>query len=1102
MSVFKLWRKPSRTFQFKPQYGRPYALTLATAGLLIVSTLGVQAAINDAIKEAAKGLKMRSIGPAMMGGRIADIAIHPDRENQWFVAVGSGGVWRTDNAGTTWTPIFDKQGSYSIGDVTVDPNNPDVVWVGTGENVSGRHVGWGDGVYRSGNGGKTWTNMGLENSEHVGRILIDPRDSNVIFVAAEGPLWSAGGERGLYKSTDAGNSWERVLEIDKNTGVTDVAFNPANPDVMYAAAYERRRHVWGFMAGGPNSGIYKSTDGGETWTKKTEGLPDADMGKIGLAVTPANPDLVYATIESDKENKGFYRSADQAESWTKQNDYISGGTGPHYYQELAASPQTADLVYQMDVFFRVTRDGGKTFSVLGTGREKHSDNHALWIDPENDNHLLAGSDAGLYESFDQGTTWRHFPNLPISQFYKIAVDNSEPFYNILGGTQDLGTLYGPSRTTITEGVRNQDWYVPLGADGHSVVFDPSDNNVAYMTYQQGYMFRHHKDSDELVHIQPQPAPSDPPERWNWDTPIMISPHDASRVYVGSQRVWRSDDRGNSWQAISQDLTTDQNRYEKEYAGRVWSVDALHDNGAMSKYATITTITESPVSEGTIFVGADDGSMHATSDGGETWQSMGVLPSRSEPMYVNDMEASLFDAQTVYAVGDNHKIGDYSPFVYISRNLGKSWQSIAGDLPSGVIVWAIQQDHEDKDLLFIGAEDGAYFSVNGGENWTKLAGAPTISFRDIKIQRRDNDLVGATFGRGIYILDDYTALRELDEGFSGKDPALFPVRDAWWYVPSVPSQAVGMPTFGSDSFRAKNPEFGATFSYFLPEELKTAKAQRKTREKDLRKDGSDIAFPGWAKLASESLESEPKVLLMVRDAKQQPVRWLTGPIKQGTHRVAWDLRLAPPDAIDLSKPDFKPPWITEPTGPLVAPGEYSVQLYSIAKGEVNVLSEPQSFAVKPVREASAGMDYAEVAAFQQQAAILRRQVAHANEEIKRTRELLKHMQAAALHTQSADASLITRVDTFGVQLAELTSRLTGDPIRQGLDEASSPSIAGRAYNAATNWNNTQPATATQRADYEIANKEFVEFKRDLDALLGDELSSLEEALLEAGAPSWR
>jgi photosystem II stability/assembly factor-like uncharacterized protein len=439
---------------------------------------------QEAISKASASLSLREIGPAVAGGRIADIEVNPVESTTWFVAVGSGGLWKTTNAGTTWTPVFDDQSTYSIGDVALDPSNPEVVWVGTGENVSGRHVGWGDGVYRSRDGGRTWEQMGLEASEHIGKVLVDPRDGNVVLVAAEGPLWSPGGERGVFRSSDGGDSWTQVLEIDENTGATDLEFDPENPDVVYAATFQRRRHIWGYMAGGQGSGVWKSTDGGLTWRKLSAGLPGGDLGKIGLAVTPANPDLVYATIEAGQGQQGFYRSTDKGESWTKRNGYISGGTGPHYYQELEASPTDPDLVYQMDVFVQVTRDGGATFENLGTGGEAHSDNHAFWIDPANGDHLLVGTDAGLYESFDDGLTWRHFPNMPISQFYKVAMGNAEPFYNIIGGAQDLGTLYGPSRTMNTEGVRNQDWYVPMGADGYNVGIDPTDPNILYMETQR------------------------------------------------------------------------------------------------------------------------------------------------------------------------------------------------------------------------------------------------------------------------------------------------------------------------------------------------------------------------------------------------------------------------------------------------------------------------------------------------------------------------------------------------------------------------------------------------------------------------------------------
>ncbi|HEX6874011.1 MAG TPA: hypothetical protein VF163_23160, partial [Micromonosporaceae bacterium] len=747
--------------------------------LLLVLATPLQAQAPDsAIARVAAALKLRSLGPGFMSGRIADIAVHPTRTGTWYVAAGSGGVWKTTNAGTTWTPIFDDQPSYSIGEVTLDPTNPDVVWVGTGENVSGRHVGWGDGVYRSRDAGRTWQRMGLANSQHIGRILVHPKDGNVVLVASEGPLWSAGGERGVFRTSDGGATWKPVLQIDENTGVTDLEFDPSNPEIVYAASYQRRRHVWGFLGGGPKSGIWKSTDNGQSWRQVKTGLPSGDMGKIGLAVTPADPSLVYATIEANDEERGFYRSRDRGESWEKRNDYISGGTGPHYYQEIEASPTDPNLVYQMDVFLHVTRNGGATMEILESGFDKHSDNHALWIDPANGLHLLVGTDAGAYESFDEGKTWRHFPNLPVSQFYKVALNNREPFYDILGGAQDLGTLHGPSRTLNRDGIRNQDWYVPLGADGYGVAFDPRDPDLMYLMWQEGMLYRKHRRDEEGLMIRPQPGPGDPAERWNWDAPLLVSPHQPGRIYYGSQRLWQSDDQGSSWTPISGDLTLGRNRYEQKFFGRTWSVNSLFDHGAMSKYATTTAISESPVRAGTIAVGTDDGLVQVTTDGGRNWSRAAPMPGLPAQSFINDVEMSVQDAGTVYVVADNHKMGDFTPYVFESTDAGKSWRSIAGDLPKGTIVWAIQQDDVTADLLFLGTEYGIYFSPNRGVNWHKLSGGmPTISVRDIKLHRRDHDLVAASFGRGFYVLDDYTPLREIAGGALKGEGTLFPVRSA-------------------------------------------------------------------------------------------------------------------------------------------------------------------------------------------------------------------------------------------------------------------------------------------------------------------------------------
>jgi photosystem II stability/assembly factor-like uncharacterized protein len=1080
---------------------RAFSSPLLLVSLLVVAGAPAIAAGQTTVEDAIGALPLREIGPAVAGGRIADIAVHPTDRSTWYVAVGSGGVWKTTNAGTTWTPVFDDQPSYSIGSIAIDPTSPDVIWVGTGENVSGRHVAWGTGVYRSRDGGRSWENVGLESSEHIGKVLVHPEDGNTVLVAAEGPLWSSGGQRGVFLTRDGGTSWTQVLEINEDTGVTDIEFDPSNPDVVYAAAYQRRRHIWGLMAGGEHSGIHKSTDGGETWREMTTGLPRGDMGKIGLAVTPADPNLLYATIEANDEERGFYRSTDRGESWEKRNSYISGGTGPHYYQEIEASPTEPGLVIQMDVFFQITRDGGANFSNLGTGREKHSDNHALWIDPDDTEHMLAGTDAGLYETFDRGDTWRHFPNMPISQFYKVAMSNNEPFYEILGGAQDLGTLWGPARTTNVEGVRNSDWYFPMGADGYGVQVDPTDPDILYLMTQQGNLYRTDRRSEESIQIQPQPAPGDPPERWNWDSPIMISPHDSNRLYFGSQRLWRSDDRGDSWTSVSGDLTTNTNRYELPYFGRVWSLDAMHDNGAMSKYATLTTVSESPVTEGLLYTGSDDGLIHVSEDGGATWTRAADLPGVPERSFINKVEADVHTSGALFALADAQKVGDYTPYLFRSTDNGRSWTSIRGDLPAGVIAWAIQQDHVEPDLLFLAGEFAIYVSLNGGGNWHALsAGAPTIAFRDLKLHRRDNDIVGATFGRGFYVLDDYTPLREMASDALAGEGGIMPVRDAWWYVPSVPNQAAGRPTLGSTAYAAPNPDFGATFTYFLPSVPDGAAEGRAAVEGELRAGGESVPFPGYDALRAEAAEHGATVLLQVSDGSGTTVRRVEGPARAGVHRVTWDLRRPAPNPIDLRVPAFRPPWATDPVGPLVAPGSYAVQLLLVTSDAVSQIGAPQSFEVKAVPTAPPGTDFIVVADFQYRTSELSRRVGAASGEIGRVREQVRYMRAALMRTPSADPALRGRMDAIDDELGALSLRLQGDPIRGSLNESTVPTISNRVGNVRNgHWSTRMEPTETQLMNIEIAERDLVVLEGDLSVLLDGELAAVEEALVAAGAP---
>jgi len=1053
-----------------------------------------------------------------MGGRIADVAVHPTRPSTWYVAVGSGGVWKTVNAGITWTPIFDDQPSFSIGCLAIDPNRPETIWVGTGEAVSGRHVAWGDGVYRSLDGGATWEAMGLDRSEHIGAILIDPRDGDVVHVAAEGPLWSSGGERGLFTTRDGGQNWEPSLTIDDDTGITSAVFAPDDPDTIHAAAYQRRRSVRSFVGGGPGSGIHTTSDGGATWTKVTEGLPKADLGKIGLAVTAADPSLVYATVEAAEESdRGFYRSTTRGRSWERRSGYISGGTGPHYYQEIFASPTDAEKVYQVDVFVHVTNDGGKNFRNMEPGSAKHSDNHVVWIDPTNGDHLLVGTDAGLYETYDDGGSWRHVSNLPVSQFYRVAVDNSVPFTNILGGAQDLGTLAGPSRTGHIDGVRNQDWWVPLGADGYHVAFDPDEPEISYMEWQVGNVVRHDRRTMELTDIQPQPAPGDDPERWNWDTPIVISPHASNRIYVASQRVWRSEDRGDSWTAISPDLTTGANRYELPTGGRVWSVDALYDHMAMSGYATITDVSESPVTDGVLYVGTDDGQIHigevdSTEDGGQNWRKAGEVPDLAAEAFVNDVEACRHRPDAAFLAADDHKNGDYSPKLYETEDRGRTWRSIRGDLPDGIIIWKIEQDHVNQDLLFVGAENGLYASLDRGDHWHRLgagptgggkgASVPTISFRDLAIQRRDDDLIGATFGRGFYILDDYSPLRELSEATLAGAAALFPIRDAWRYVPYQPMQSPGQRTLGDTAWRAANPAFGATITYHLADDVRSAAKQRREDEKAIEADAGDVEFPGWDRLLEERVAGPPIVVLRILDDSGRPVRVLEAATEAGIHRTTWDLRAAPPDPVQLEKPDFVEPWVSPPQGPLLAAGRYQAELVRIeADGGEQVLAGPEGFDVvdTPAVVASGAASSSSRAEFAAVTADLSRRVSGATEQVTADRDRIRHLRAGLAATPGPAPELFARLDAASRRLEDVAAAISGDPVRGKLHEAADPSVrelVGRVQ--AFHWRSTADPTATQRASLDRAATGFEPLAEALTEI-GVELAELASALDQAGGP---
>lgn len=1043
------------------------------------------------------GMKLRGIGPAFMSGRIADIDLHPNDPNTWYVSVGSGGVWKTVNSGTTWTPIFDKQDVYSIGALTIDPSNPSRIWVGSGEDVGGRHVSFGDGVYLSQDGGANWKNVGLKDSEHITQIIVHPDNENVVVVAAQGPLWSAGGERGIYRTEDGGEKWIQTLGDEEWTGAASLIADPRNPDVMYAATWQHHRTVAAYMGGGPKSGIHKSTDGGKTWRELTQGLPEGNKGKIGLAISPLNPDVIYAAVEQDLRKGGVYRSTDRGANWERRSDTVTGGTGPHYYQELYASPHHEGWLYLMNNTTLISKDGGKTFGPMSND-SKHGDDHAIAFRPDNPKWLLVGSDGGLYESFDHTATWRYVSNLPITQYYKVAVDDAEPFYNVYGGTQDNNTQGGPSQTDNDNGIRNSDWEVVLFGDGHQPATEPGNPDIVYAQWQQGNLVRVDRSSGELSYIKPQGEPGDAPERLNWDAPILVSPHAPTRLYHASQRVWRSENRGDTWTAISGDLTRNEQRETLPIMGRQQSIDAPWDMYAMSQYNTITSLAESPLKAGLLYAGTDDGLIQVSDNGGESWRKIevGSLPGVPDTAFVNDIKADLFDEDTVYVALDNHKYGDYQPYLVKSTDRGRRWQSITNNLPDNHLVWRLVQDHENAQLLFLGTEFGVYFSLNGGGKWVELTGdVPTIAFRDLAIQRRENDLVGATFGRGFFILDDYTPLRGLTQEALESGPQLFKPRDARWYIRRSPLGGEGNSSQGHAHYHAPNAPFGAVITYYLPEDLQTAKAARKKREKALDED-ENVPFPGWDAIEAERRESEPHMLLTVRDSDGNVVRRLTGPAKKGFHRIAWDLRFPAPHAVGTGGDYF-----TDIEGYLAAPGDYSVALAQVVNGEVTELGDAQNFAVNSLGRGSLGdSDPAAAAAFWQELGSVQRGATAANQALGHARAQMKSLRLALDRSLAPPQELEQDLHDLQQAIEGLAYALGGSEERNALGALTTPSVGERLFHAmlGTAASSRAPAASHQRS-LELAKSQFADIREQMNRLTQQQIPAFEARLRDAGAP---
>lgn len=1067
--------------------------------LLLVSLLSINLFSQEENKEnkdplnssTFKGLKWRGIGPALTSGRISDFAFNPNNFSEYYVGVASGHVWKTTNAGTTYEPIFDNHGAYSIGCLAIDPNNPFVVWIGTGENNHQRALGYGNGVYKSIDGGKSWKNMGLKESRQIGKIVVDPRNSNNVFVAAEGSVWGPGGERGLYKSIDAGKTWKKVLEISENTGVNNLIFDPRNPDVMYATSEQRRRHVFTKISGGPESAVYKSEDAGETWEKIMNGLPKVDIGGMGIDISPANPDIIYIIMEAAEKAGGFFRSTNRGASWEKMSTYTSSG---QYFNEIVCDPKNPDKIYSLEVVSKLTTDAGKTWSNLGIN-DRHVDDHALWINPNNTDHLLMGGDGGIYESYDMGKNWNYKTNLPVTQFYRVFADNSTPFYYIYGGTQDNSSMGGPSRTISSDGIVSSDWFITNGGDGFWSSVDPENPNIVYAESQYGGMVRYDRQSGEAIDIRPEPRKGENTYKWNWDTPLFISPHKNTRLYCAANKVFRSNDRGDSWEVISEDLTTQIDRNSFPVMGKYWSIDAVAKDKSTSLFGTIVSLAESPLKENLLYAGTDDGLIQVSEDA-KSWRKSSSFPGLPEYTYVSDILPSKFDENVVYATFNNHKRDDFKPYVYRSNDKGKTWKSISSDLPANGSVWTIEQDFENPELLFVGTEFSFFFSIDGGSKWIQLNnGLPDIPVRDISIQKRESDIVVATFGRGFYVIDEYSALRNVSKETLNKEAVLFPVRDALMYI-----QSSSLYAQGANYYRAPNPEFGASFTYYIKDIPKTLKEIRQEKEKQLFKESKPIPQPKQEELLAEQREVAPYLVFTIYDESDNVVRKINTNATKGISRVNWDLRYPNINTIRADK--FEPTAKQSGSTP-VMPGKYSVKLELVTREGVKQLGEKVNFNTSALRNTTLpATDRNELVAFQRKANELGRMIRGTHQYLTEMIKQTNAIKQAFVVTPAETHQLSNKADKLLVELDNILlsfERRSDSPSAE--ENPPSPVTFSERLGtlAYTHWRSTSKITKNEIVAYDVLAEEFPPVYERIKQLYSTEYKLLVDELDKLGGP---
>ena len=1070
----------------------PFHLITRLIALGLFACLSLAPSLAQAELEAGllEGLSARTLGPAAVSGRITAIDAVADNANHIVIGAATGGVWVSQNGGLTWAPVFDEQPVASIGAVAINQGNPDIIWVGTGEGNVRNSTSIGGGMFKSVDGGKTWQQTGLEKTERINRIALHPENPDIVYAAALGTLWGENEDRGIFKTTDGGKTWRKILYVNQKTGGTDVKIDPFNPEKLYASMWEHRRWPWFFTSGGPGSGMYISWDGGENWHEKTvdDGLPEGELGRITFAPSPAERGRVYALVEAEKS--AMLRSDDGGLNWIRTNEEYNIAERPFYYTEVSADPQNPDRVYNIFTRLSVSIDGGKSFQLnpvvdcCAPGNTIHIDNHAFWINPGDARHLILGNDGGIAISRDRGETWRFVRNLPLSQFYHVRVDNDVP-YNIYGGLQDNGSWRGPSEVWENAGIRNLHWQEVGFGDGFDTLPDPQDSRRGYVMSQGGNLSTWNLDTGEQRVIKPAPPQSGVDLRFNWNAAIAQDPFDPATIYYGSQFVHKSTDRGVTWSTISGDLTSNNPEWQtfRESGGLTSDVTAAEN------YTSIVSIAASPLEQGTLWVGTDDGRVHVTRDGGGTWTRIDERASEApENAWVPMITASPHDAGTAYIVFDNHRRSDMQTYVFRANEYGSSWKNLGDETLSGYAL-SILQDPVDPQLLFLGTEFGLFVSVDGGAEWTRFtAGVPTVSVMDMAIQERENDLVLGTHGRSLFVLDDYSALRGLDAGAFGQRLAILTATPGQQYdAGQTPSTRFT----GSGEFRAENEPYGNMITFMasgndLPHPDEALERQRKSKQRS----------------ATETTEKnhqdkEPRVEMMIRDAGGELIRTQRFPVHQGINRIVWDMRR---DGV-RPMPGPEPPELEDglPAGPEVLPGDYEVTL-SLAVGASDAVTSSHSLSVladprSPFDSSAFAANYQarlELMKMQERAVSAVERIVHAQSGVNTALALIDQQLKPGAEPVEAVKALKESAEEIQESLAELEKRFRTPPRTKGI-VYDDDKVANRIGMAMYYVGSTRDApTPTARVYVEQARQDLDAATAQRDAALGSV-----QALSDAG-----